>query len=380
MTRRWCFTAIFGCFLLLNGILAIRIKDNIYTDLNERAFCFRRTNGTHQMGCSSDLNGNVGVIHLVSSPEDLQWLLTKGIHDPYVGKTSLFQFCQIFLKFLIFIRLLVKIIRFYFGVGEGSHPYFTTTFTKRNLKFSAILTPTMFNKDTMTRLKKSDKISGMLLLGVNNTIDILKPPNKHSDDSSCPNQESSLYRREDSSSDENCQAEQNPWNPEASDILFQDWSIPLFLIDDPKIVDRLLNECYERFNKPDQDGNPRSWPLCAVEMKAHMYAAVDTKTCQRRNRLVNPFSPTHICDPLGDRNIFHLFSQNFDNQSRFEDRSILLVSARLDTINTFDKVETGLDSPSTGIVTLLAAAEMLAKSQFKPQDGKNVLFGLLNGE
>ena len=43
-----------------------------------------------------------------------------------------------------------------------------------------------------------------------------------------------------------------------------------------------------------------------MELKSHMTAAVDTKTCRRRNRLVNPFSPILICDPLGDQNVYHL--------------------------------------------------------------------------
>ena len=62
-----------------------RIKDGIYTELHEKAFCFRRTNGTHQMGCSSDLNGNVGVVHLVSNENERSWIVEKGVHQPYIG-------------------------------------------------------------------------------------------------------------------------------------------------------------------------------------------------------------------------------------------------------------------------------------------------------
>ena len=55
------------------------------TDLNESAFCFRRTNGTHQMGCTSDPNGNVGVVHMIETKSDKTWLIEKGPHDPYVA-------------------------------------------------------------------------------------------------------------------------------------------------------------------------------------------------------------------------------------------------------------------------------------------------------
>ena len=41
----------------------------------------------------------------------------------------------------------------------------------------------------------------------------------------------------------------NPWNPFGSGILLEDWSFPIFLIDNPKSVQELILECYER-NKP----------------------------------------------------------------------------------------------------------------------------------
>ena len=68
------------------------LHKSIYTDLNAKAFCFRRTNGTHQFGCSSDPGGNVGVIHLIQEEQDVDWMVQKGEHGPYIGKilTGLF--------------------------------------------------------------------------------------------------------------------------------------------------------------------------------------------------------------------------------------------------------------------------------------------------
>ena len=96
---------------LWNLVLGKRIKDGIYINLNERGFCFRHTNGSHQMGCSSDLNGNVGVVHLISSESDRTWLIEKGDHEPYI----------------------------------------------------AMITPKMFTKNTLKMLKSSGKINGVLL-------------------------------------------------------------------------------------------------------------------------------------------------------------------------------------------------------------------------
>ena len=78
-----------GLLLVLLGLLSlsqgIRIKEGIYTDLKEKAFCFRRTNGTNQLGCTSAPGGNVGIVHLISSDSDTSWLIEKGTHDPYVA-------------------------------------------------------------------------------------------------------------------------------------------------------------------------------------------------------------------------------------------------------------------------------------------------------
>ena len=80
---------VFGLFLVLSSLLQFghgkRIGQSIYTDLNETAFCFRRTNGTHQMGCTSDPKGNSGVIHMISNESEKSWLINKGPHAPYIA-------------------------------------------------------------------------------------------------------------------------------------------------------------------------------------------------------------------------------------------------------------------------------------------------------
>ena len=114
------------------------------------------------------------------------------------------------------------------------------------------------------------------------------------------------------------------------------------------------------------DSTPRSWPLCAAELKSHMISSVDTTTCLRRNSFTNPFSPTNFCDRMGDRNVFHMIHQeNVTDLDRYPDQSVLMVSARLDGVNIFDKMEVGYGSPTSSIVTLLATAELLNRYIFK---------------
>ena len=129
-----------------------------------------------------------------------------------------------------------------------------------------MITPKMFSTDTLKTLKSSGKINGVLLLGVNETNEILKAPTQFSGDATCPNKRSSLYKNS-----PHCQK----WNPYGDGLLLEDWSFPIFLIDDEVKVNQLL-DCYKDFNEP-KDNIPRSWPLCAAELTSHMISSVDTK-------------------------------------------------------------------------------------------------------
>ena len=66
----------------------------------------------------------------------------------------------------------------------------------------------------------------------------------------------------------------------------------------------------------------------------------------------------------------------------FRDKSVVVILARLDALNIFDKEEIGFDSPSTGIVTLLATAQAVKQAvvkSYKPGHD-NILFLLVHGE
>lgn len=75
----------------------------MYTDIIASNPCFLRLNGTNQFGCTCKLYliyiynfkliklhfiasrfGNVGTLHLVTNLTDLDWLINKGMADPYI--------------------------------------------------------------------------------------------------------------------------------------------------------------------------------------------------------------------------------------------------------------------------------------------------------
>lgn len=172
------------------------------------------------------------------------------------------------------------------------------------------------------KFKESDKIAGVVVLNYTDTFPVTSviPSPPYSNDLSCPNRLSSkivissfifltfywiifsgLYQE-----DYSTYCDQNPWNFGGDGLLFEDLLFPIFflnesssnhssLLDDVCLTSSIiismktLNcdfylQCYFKFNQPN-NGNPPDYPLCAIELKAFMWAAVDTPTCLRRGRL-----------------------------------------------------------------------------------------------
>ncbi|TRY74891.1 hypothetical protein TCAL_04514 [Tigriopus californicus] len=316
-----------GLLLALLAALATgkRLKDRMYQPLITHGFCFRRTNGTHQFGCSNSMGGDVGVVHVLFAESDLDWMLEQGPHWPYM----------------------------------------------------AVVRPSLFTGANVERMKRSGKIAGIVV--VMNEALANDAPDGYSDDQSCPNQLSSLYW----DSQGQCDPDEAPWNPNGSGMLLESFDFPIFLTRHENTTQFLLEDCFNAFNKPHEDGSARDWPLCAVELDAHMYSAVSTETCLRRSNLVNTLNPVKFCDELGDFSYFtFLKAENTSDPSIVEeDQSVIVVSSQLDSITLFDLNEFGADSPITSIVALLETARLLAVNPPDFQgDVSNILFSLLFGE
>ncbi|XP_074109466.1 nicastrin [Cotesia typhae] len=69
--------------IAVNKLSAERIKDMIYMSIDGASACFRRHNGTHQFGCSSTRGGSVGVIQLIETFEDVNWIESNATAGPY---------------------------------------------------------------------------------------------------------------------------------------------------------------------------------------------------------------------------------------------------------------------------------------------------------
>jgi len=242
-----------------------------------------------------------------------------------------------------------------------------------------MLPPNFFKRNNVLRLKYSNKISGILVL---NGTDA--PTGSISNDLSCPNKYSGLYQDELSS-----YCDSKPWNPNGDGLLFEDLDFPVFFINENRVNESsvLLDDCYYKFNEPSSEGNPPSYPLCSVELKAFMWASVDTPTCLRRGRLNMLFNPqpSEYCDPLGSVNIYApLLAQN-KSEGPINNDSVIFISARMDSASMFDGMSTGADTAITGMATLIAVTEMLNRNEVRDDiasadEVDNIVLVLLNGE
>ncbi|XP_033190741.1 nicastrin isoform X3 [Bombus vancouverensis nearcticus] len=225
--------------------------------------------------------------------------------------------------------------------------------------YTVILTFSMFTRDILLRLRNTHNINGVLL-----TKNTSQPhPEYYSPEDTCPNRYSGYKKCQDLG-----------WNPYGSSLLMEDWPFPMFYTENQTLIEA-VKSCFLKHNAPDME-NQQYRPLCALEMKSFMFAAINSESCIKRSDFKLNFNPTQFCDPLGDRNIYWpLAPINRDKNS------IILVTARLDASSLFDGISPGAGNVVTGLVTLLATAyylNILAKDAVVKNT--NVVFSLLNGE
>ncbi|KAJ8316120.1 hypothetical protein KUTeg_006134 [Tegillarca granosa] len=308
-------------------VICTRTSKKIYFDVDGNSPCFRRFNATHQIGCTSEENGNVGVVHYVKDDSDFDWVVNNGPHHPYV----------------------------------------------------VLLGSLEFNLKNVTLLKNSGRVNGIMVIHVveNETLTPF-PEEGFSPDSSCPNDGYGLYN--DDSEFGHCKTV--AWNHNGTNLMYQDFNIPIFVLTNQTEVDFLINDCYEKFNKPTENGTARDYPLCAAELKDRMSGAKDSPTCMRRTNVATNLNPDTYCDPLGDKNVAATIKE-VNSSEPYPNNSVIIAAARLDSFSLFENIYPSADNHVTGIVGLLAAAEALGKMKpaIKSKTGsKDILFAFFNGE
>ncbi|XP_067416399.1 nicastrin [Emydura macquarii macquarii] len=294
------------------------VERKIYIPLNRTAPCVRLLNATHQIGCQSSLNGDTGVIHVVEKYQDLNWVLAVGPHPPYM----------------------------------------------------VLLEGELFTRELMLQLKETSRISGLAV-----AVSKPSPAQGFSPGLKCPNDEFGVY-----SSDygpEYAHCNWTTWNPLGNGLFYEDFNFPIFLLEDANET-QVIKQCYQDHNLP-QNGSGPEYPLCAMQLFAHMHAVTSTVTCMRRNSIQRTFSlnPEVVCDALSDFNVWSTL-RPINASSKTDE--VIIVATRISSHSFFWNIAPGAESAVSSFVTHLAAAEALHKVPDVQTLSRNIMFTFFQGE
>ncbi|XP_048144384.1 nicastrin [Corvus hawaiiensis] len=296
------------------------VERKIYIPLNRTAPCVRLLNATHQIGCQSSLSGDTGVIHVVENDTDLDWALSTGPHPPYM----------------------------------------------------ILLDGKLFSRDVLMRLKGNPRISGLAVAAVSPA-----PSGGFSPGLKCPNDGFGVYSQDYGPQFSHCNG--SAWNPAGSGLSYEDFPFPIFLLEDANET-QVIKECYRAHNVP-REGSAPQFPLCAMQLLAHMHAAASTVTCMRRSSLQSTFSinPEIVCDPLLDYNVWSSLHPINSSGKVDPGQQLILAATRLDSHSFFWNVAPGAEASVGSFVALLAAAEALQAAPGSRRLPRNVLFAFFQG-
>lgn len=207
-------------------------------------------------------------------------------------------------------------------------------------------------------------------------------PHSFSPHTACPSDGFGLYREDKNPDFAHCQKQDwVPANP-ASGLLSLSLPFPVFYLTEEASIQKLLT-CFNTFNRLTGDGIARPWPLCSAQLLSLMHAAVHTPKCMSRSdSFTSSLEGTRFCDPLSSHNVFtYLIPRG--HRHVYNNRSVVLVVARLDSLSLFDELSHGAESAVTGVVSLLSVARTLAAVREKmerDEPKREIVFAIFDGE
>ncbi|KAM6989230.1 nicastrin [Tautogolabrus adspersus] len=318
-SNKWMVNLLVCCFFI--GVGCNSVEKKIYIHLNYTVPCVRLLNATHQIGCQSSLSGDVGVLHVLESEENLDWVLHSGLNPPYL----------------------------------------------------VILEYPLFTRSVMMKLKNgSSRVAGVAVVAPNTN-----PPEGFSPHTSCPNENTGVYT--DTYDPALAHCNMTVWNPLGNGLSYEEYDFPIFSLKDDNDT-RVIRQCYFDHNRAVNGSTPQ-YPLCAMQLYSHMSAVTDTATCMRRNDINFSISPEMVCDPLGDYNVW-ASTRPLNNTAKGHKmwESVVILAARLDSRSFFFDIAPGAESGVSGFVTLLAAAHALRNATQEAQPNRTILYTFFQGE
>lgn len=304
-----------------------RIQDKMYSTIYG-SICFRRLNATHMTGCGSALGGSNGVLHLIETPSDFDFVINKPPAPPY----------------------------------------------------TLIIPPALFTRENILNIKTNaaQNVAGIVLIDNRNTTF-----DSFSHESKCPNQYGGLLK------DQTCDVNNasTAWNPFGTGLMHENYPFPIFYVKDTEHINQMI-DCYHKFNQFDRDNQHRR-SLCSIQIKSFMSAAVNSVVCMRRTKHLNVYAnmnPQRYCDPLQGKNVYAtLFPRDIVKLPAPAPKSnedIIVVAARIDTTSMFDGVGLGAMDSLVPTIALISTAHTLVKMLPDNSNSRNfnILFILFNGE
>uniref|UniRef100_A0AAX7SSL8 Nicastrin n=1 Tax=Astatotilapia calliptera TaxID=8154 RepID=A0AAX7SSL8_ASTCA len=307
--------------LMFQCVSCNSVENKIYVHLNYTIPCVRLLNATHQIGCQSSLSGDVGVLHVLESEANLDWVLKTGPNPPYM----------------------------------------------------VILDSTLFTRSIMMKLKTgSSRVAGVVVVAPSSN-----PAEGFSPHTTCPNENSGVYSESYDPALAHCNV--TVWNPLGNGLSYEEYDFPMFSLKDDNDT-QAIKQCYYNHNHVVNGSSPQ-YPLCAMQLYSHMSAVTDTATCMRRNGINFSLNPEIVCDPLGDFNVLASTRPlNYTDKGHKMGESVVIAAARLDSRSFFFDIAPGAESAASGFVTLLAAAHALRNATQEAQPNRNILYAFFQGE
>ncbi|XP_068427765.1 nicastrin [Clinocottus analis] len=319
LSNKWLVNLLVCWFFV--GVGCNSVEKKIYVHLNYTVPCVRLLNATHQIGCQSHLSGNVGVLHVLESEENLDWVLQSGHTPPYL----------------------------------------------------VILESSLFTRSIMMKLKNgSSRVAGVAVVTPNTN-----PTEGTSPHTSCPNENTGVYTESYDPAMARCKV--TVWNPLGTGLSYEEFDFPIFALKEDNDT-QVIRQCYMDHNRAVNGSTPQ-YPLCAMQLFSHMSAVTDTATCMRRNDINFSISPEMVCDPLGDFNVW-ASTKPLNNTAKGHkvNESVVIAAARLDSRSFFFDIAPGAESGVSGFVALLAAAHALRNATQEASLPRNILYTFFQGE
>ncbi|KAF7490471.1 Nicastrin [Sarcoptes scabiei] len=154
-----------------------------------------------------------------------------------------------------------------------------------------------------------------------------------------------------------------------------EWPFPIFLVRNYDIVEQIYY-CHSRFKE-----------RCYVQLNSFMFGAINSKRCLSRNHNHQiDLSVGAFCQSIKAQNVFSPFSFIKANKE-LSPRSVLILTARLDSFTMFDSYSPGANSVYASVITLLAVAACVNQNraeiirlQRQNRRMHNVLYALFDAE